>query len=380
MSMVGLGIVLMVSATTGSYAEAGAVSAAFALSSAALAPLGARFVDRWGQRRVVTILVALHVASLLLLVVATLGGSPLPILLVLSAIAGGSMPSVGALVRSRWAALLGGEASLRTAFAFESALDEVIFVLGPPLATALAVAFGASAALVACTALVALGSALLLVQRGTEPPVVRHEHRRQPSLLRSPGLVVVLLAMIATGAVFGSVDVVVVAVSDEAGMRGAAGLVLAAYALGSMGAAFVLGARSHTQLDDRLPRHFLIFCALLALSTICFLAVSTLVGIGVVSLLGGLTVSPVLISAFSLAERLVPETRLTEGLAWAISGIGLGVALAAALAGWLVDTWGPHTGFLVTAAAGTLAFVIVLAGFGTLRRESHDQINRRTPE
>ena len=59
-SMVALGIVLMVSELRGSYALAGIVAAAYTISSALLNPMGSRAVDRWGQLRVVRILVAVH--------------------------------------------------------------------------------------------------------------------------------------------------------------------------------------------------------------------------------------------------------------------------------------------------------------------------------
>ena len=49
MSMTGLGIVLLVSLTTGSYGRAGLVTAAATLTSAVAAPLWGRLIDRVGQ-------------------------------------------------------------------------------------------------------------------------------------------------------------------------------------------------------------------------------------------------------------------------------------------------------------------------------------------
>ena len=64
-SMVGLGIVLLVSAATGSYGLAGSVSAAYVLANGGFAILQGRLIDRLGQARVlastVTVFgVALH--------------------------------------------------------------------------------------------------------------------------------------------------------------------------------------------------------------------------------------------------------------------------------------------------------------------------------
>jgi MFS family permease len=64
MSMTGLGIVLMVSAVSGSYATAGAVSATCSLAIAASAPVIGRLADRHGQARVLPPLVLAATASL----------------------------------------------------------------------------------------------------------------------------------------------------------------------------------------------------------------------------------------------------------------------------------------------------------------------------
>ena len=57
MSMIGLGEVLLVSSQTGSYALAGALSAVGALANAVFGPMFGRAVDRFGQSRVLPVLV-----------------------------------------------------------------------------------------------------------------------------------------------------------------------------------------------------------------------------------------------------------------------------------------------------------------------------------
>lgn len=379
-SMVGLGIVLLVSATTGSYGEAGATTAAYAVTNAVLAPVCSRYVDRWGQRTVVALLVTAHALALAMLVIAVVARWPLALTLALAAVAGATQPATGALVRARWAVALGGDSSLRTAFAFESLLDEVIFVLGPPLATALAVFAGAATPLLACVALVTSGCVLLLVQRSTEPPRRPASTARHRTLLRQPGVVFVVLAMMATGSVFGSVDVVVVAAADEQGVRWAAGIVLAGYAFGSMLSALFLGARSHAIPDAWLAPQFLVASGLLAASTVAFAVSHGLIAIGLVALAAGVTVSPVLITAFTLIERIVPEGQLTEGLTWTASGIGLGVAMSAFVAGLAVDQAGSGAGFAVTAVAGPLTLLVAAAGYRTLRRECAEAVAGRTAQ
>ena len=375
-SMVGLGIVLLISAVEGRYAVAGAVAAAYTLAAAFLNPLGSRLVDRWGQSRIVTVLVTVNVTMLLLLAYAATSSWPTIALIAFAALGGATQPATGALVRARWAAALGSHPSLRTAFAFESVLDEFIFIIGPPLATFIAVAIDSAAPLILCAALVGGGSLLLLVQRSSEPPPTPRAAASGGSLLRMAGVPVVVTAFIAIGSVFGSVDVVTVAAADAEGRRAAAGIVLAVYALGSMASALVLGSRSQAREDASLPRHLLIAAAALAVVTVPLVFVSGLVAIGAMVLLAGLTVSPVLITGFALVERLVAPARLTEGLTWATSGIGLGVALSAALSGWLVDHFGLRAGFLVTAVSALVTLAVTAIGYRSLVRGTAGGVRR----
>lgn len=370
-SMVALGIVLMVSELRGSYALAGIVAAAYTISSALLNPMGSRAVDRWGQLRVVRILVAVHAVSLLLLAWASVDGAGSLALVALAIVSGSTQPATGALVRARWAHVLGPDIRLRTAFAFEGVLDELIFVIGPPLATFLAVALSAPAPVVASAVLVAVGATLLLVQRGTEPPATGARRTGSGHPLRRVGVPSVLVVLVAIGGVFGSVDVATVALADEAGQRAAAGLILAAYAAGSMASALVLGSRSGSASDDRLPRQLLIASLALLVVTLPLLLRPTLLALALLVLLAGLAVSPVLITGFSLVEALVLPTQITEGLSWAISAIGLGVAASAAGTGWLVDRAGPQAGFLVTLGSALLVAAVAVAGNGRVRRGVH---------
>jgi len=366
-AMAGLGIVLMVSAERGSYAEAGLIGGGYTVASALMSPLGSRAVDRWGQRRVIRILVVVHAATLALLALLTMSGWPFIALLAVAIVAGATQPATGALVRARWAHLLADDHRLGTAFAFESLLDELIFVVGPPLATYLAVAVSAPAPVLISALLVAVGSALLVIQRRSEPePKVSVEHVDiRP--IRHTGMPIVLFCLLAIGGVFGSIDVATVAAADAAESRATAGLILGGYAAGSMVAALYVGTRSSSR-PDYLPRLLAGAAVLLAFVTLPLALASTLWALGIFAFIAGLAVSPVLIACFTLVERLVPARQLTEGLTWAISSIGLGVATAASVTGWWVDAKGSQTAFWLTTVAGFAVALGGLLGFPALRR------------
>lgn len=106
-----------------------------------------RLVDRYGQRRTLLVSLAVHSAGTLALVISTQLSAPNWILLATAALSGAAALQVGSLVRARWSALVGGSPALEAAFALESTLDELIFVLGPALVTGLALGVAPGAGL-----------------------------------------------------------------------------------------------------------------------------------------------------------------------------------------------------------------------------------------
>lgn len=364
---VGLGSLLLVQGETGSYGLGGAVSGVLALAFAAASPQWGRAADRFGQTRVLraaTTLYLLFGAAFAALVVAD---APRWTWFVLAALTGASEANVGSLVRARWAHALAEPGSLQTAFAFESVVDEVVFVVGPPLATVLAASVAPAAGFLVGLAAGGVGGFLLARLEATAPPVERHD----PALARpprarvvGPALVVVTLTYVAMGAVFGAMDVVVVGFATAQGQPAVGGLALACYAGGSLVAGLVYGL---VRLPGTLPARFVALAVLFALLAQLLHLVDGLLVLVLVVFLAGLSIAPVLVSGMSLVEQRVPRAGLTEGLAWTSSGLGIGVTLGSALAGRAVDAWGAQTSFAVPALAAAATGVVALAGAALLR-------------
>ena len=118
LSMMGIGIVTMISQLTGRYGLAGALSAMVALSAALIGPQISRLVDLHGQRRVLrpATLVALAAVSGLLLS-AQFSLPDWTLFLFAAGIV--AVPSIGSMVRARWAALYRDQPrQLHTAYSF----------------------------------------------------------------------------------------------------------------------------------------------------------------------------------------------------------------------------------------------------------------------
>lgn len=125
MSMIGIGIVLLAEAESGSYAFAGAVSATAMLSSAVVATAHGRLIDRLGQGRVLPATITLWGIGLAGVMWTLIEGWPSWSTYALAALSGAALPSVGSCVRARWSHHLRGEPGrLHTAFSYEAVADE----------------------------------------------------------------------------------------------------------------------------------------------------------------------------------------------------------------------------------------------------------------
>ncbi|MBX7554885.1 MFS transporter [Streptomyces sp. tea 10] len=364
LSMMGIGVVTMVSQLTGRYGLAGALSATIALSAAAIGPQVSRLVDRHGQRRVLrpATLVALAAAAGLLLA-AQLRGPDWVLFVCAAGI--GSVPSLGAMVRARWAVLYRGTPKLHTAYSFESVVDEVCFIFGPIISIGLSTTWFPEAGPLLAACFLAVGVLWLTAQRATEPEPHPRERHGGGSALRSPGLQVLVATFAATGAIFGAVDVVTVAFADERGHKGAASIVLALYAAGSCAAGVVFGLLRFAGAPER---RWLLGVAAMAVSMIPLLLVGNLPLLAVALFVAGLSIAPTMITTMSLIEEHVPRAKLTEGMTWVSTGLAVGVALGSSVAGWVIDAAGARAGYGVPAVSGTVAVAVGFLGYRRLRR------------
>jgi MFS family permease len=359
LSMMGLGSVLLVQSETGSYGLGGAVAAVGAVTSAVAGPVIGRLADTHAQRRVLLAVLAVFVGSGTAFLVSVRDGWPLWTVFLAAGLTGASIPPVASMIRVRWTHLLRGTPSLPTALAMEAVVDEFVFIVGPVLVTFLSTAGHTTSGLVTAFTLATVGSLLFAAQRHTEPPPAGHEHRRGPSPIRIRGLRVLFVVGAAVGAILGTLEIALVAFADEGGVRSLSGLLIAALAVGSMAAGICWGA-VHWQVALR--RRLLAALVLLTVLSVPPLLIHDLWVLLPFVVLAGVAVSPSLISAFTLAEVLVPRAAVTEAFTWLGTAMALGVAVGASVAGKVVDTAGANASFLVATVAAALAVVTVGLG------------------
>jgi predicted MFS family arabinose efflux permease len=182
--------------------------------------------------------------------------------------------------------------------------------------------------------------------------------------LLTPVFVVLLLAQLLIGVVFGSVQTGTTVLATAAGEAGTAGLVHAVLGIGSVAAGLAIAA-----LPERVTyaTRVLVTAGGLFVLAVPLLSTDSLRSLVLVVLVLGFVVAPYMISNFTLGERAVPVNRVSAAMTLLAAATGLGYALGSATAGRLADTSG-HTGaFAVTVAAGATALLLAAVAQPLLR-------------
>ncbi|MFF7974054.1 MFS transporter [Streptomyces sp. NPDC007905] len=360
-AMLTISIVLLVQHTTGSYGAAGAAAAATGVSMALFAPYSGRLADRYGQRAVLIPGVLLHTLSGLSLTALALAHAPLWALFAAAVPTGASVPQVGPMVRARWGVRLQGSPLMATAAAFESVTDELTFVFGPLLATALCTTVTPSAGLVTEAALTLVGGLLFAAQKSTQPPVTSengHARVQHASALRVPGVRVLVVTFLGIGSVFGGMQVSLAAFTESIGEPGLNGVLYGVFAAGNMLSGIACGAIAWKAAPQR--RLVVGYAALAVTASALWTAHSVLLLAGL-GLLVGMCIAPALITGYTLVEDLVPAGARTEAFTWLTGAVALGQAAAVTVAGQLEDRLWGGAGFLVPMAGTLLALGTLVA-------------------
>jgi hypothetical protein len=294
------------------------------------------------------------------------GEAPFVLLAAAALLTGATFPQIGALVRARWAGLQ--SARLHTAYAWESALDEVAFVVGPVIVVMLATNIHPVAGLVTVLLFTLGGGFVFASLRSTEPPVRQSVTIGQRDPLPFATLTWTVAAFVFMGGIFGVVELSTVAVADEFGATAAAGPVLAVFAAGSLIAGLTTGA-IHWKVSPR--RRFVVGQAALAAAVLPLAFAGNLPVLFAAIFVAGFAIAPTLIAGFSMVQAAVPASRVTEGLAWVSTAITVGAAAGAASAGPIIDRIGGSDTYLVAFACGVLATLACLVG-ASLDRPARD--------
>jgi MFS family permease len=355
-----LAIVLYLRAERGSFAVAGAVAGALAAGSGIGAPIQGRLVDHFGQRRVLVPLGRVHAAALGAIVATAEGGAPTAVLAACGLLAGFAIPPTSSVLRSMWPSLLREEPQLiPTAYALDSVLIELIFVLGPLLTALVATALSPPAALVVSAVSVITGTIMFtaLPPSRAMQPDAEGPHAGLLGALASPGVRTLVLTSLPAGVGIGICEIALPAFSRTMGAAATAGVLLALWSIGSAAGGLAYGA-----LHNRPPlnRVHLAVTAALPISLLPMAAAPSVAVMALIVIPAGMFIAPLLATRNELIGWVAPKGARTEAYTWPVTAFVGGIAIGSALAGAIVEAASWRTAFLVAAAfaaGGTIVAV-----------------------
>ncbi|WP_129666986.1 MFS transporter [Phytoactinopolyspora endophytica] len=360
MAMNQLGVLLLVSTETGRYSAGGMAAGAVATSSAVAAPVAGALTDRIGQRPVVLVQSLVASVGIMALVVLATADAALPLIVAVAGLTGLFMPPVGAMARVRWRHIAQptGSGQVRlvdTAFSYEGAADEAAYVIGPALVGGIAAVVHPGGALIVASMLLAVFGGWFALHSTATPAHARPAGASKRMQMITPELVILAVANLLIGMVFGATQTGTTVLATEQGNPGHAGLVYALLAVGSVVAGLSVAALpARFGYADRI----LTFAAALAVLAIPLMLADSLGELTPVMVVLGFAIAPYMISVVMQARQLIPLSR--AGMAMTLLGgaAGIGYAIGSGAAGRLADAGGHRAAFAVTLTACVTAFVL----------------------
>lgn len=328
-----------------SFAAAGAVIAALSAGHAVVGPLTSRWMGRLGMRTI--LLWTTFVCSA---TITAMGLLPLsvPALIVLGFIAGCSMPPIQPAVRTIYPKMV-SSAHITPLFSLDSALQEVIWIVGPVLATFAAAALGSASGILISAAFFVGGGLWFISSPEVGQVVIPRNTTRFGGVLKRPTVIISTLVGIFLVSSYAAVEAGIVALYGEGGA--AAGVMIAIYALGSLLGGLAWGHRGIAPWS--LTIRLLVFTGGIVMALLStdfwWVAVSLFIS--------GIGVAPALTVLFSIVSARVKFSETAEAFAWVGSGELIGAGVGSALAGIFIDAWAGPAAFWLAAALGITAII-----------------------
>ncbi|MFG2076170.1 MFS transporter [Nonomuraea maritima] len=360
-AMLPLVLLFGVEDATGSFAVAGSALGAYSLASL-VAPVKSRFVDTSGQRKVLIPLALACTLVLCLFALAFSTGATAFVHIALGAMIGICAPPLGPAMRAVWAALTPDLDARQRAYSLDTVAEEALYAVGPVIAGTLTSVAGAEVPTLAMGVLLLAGTIGLATSPAAPQAVtVKEQGSRHKNLLgpfTSGGFILLVLIVLGLGAGLGPIDVVVVAKANDAGNPVAAGVLLAAMAVGSGLGGLLWGRIRHRQ---RLSTQLGGLLAVIACTTAVTGFVSDLLPLGLCLALMGIAIAPALIVVYIAVDDTIPPANRTEATTWVNTANNVGVAMGAAAAGLVIEVASPGAALLAGAGLVVALLVALLA-------------------
>ena len=331
------------------YTVAGLAIGASTVGGAIAGPVLGRWMAVVGIKPVVVVTSFLAAICFLLV-----GFAPIsePLVIGIALVLGMVLPPIQPAARTVYPTLVTSEAQRNTLYSVDAILQEVIWILGPVLATVLIATTNTLVPIVAMAAVQLIGGLWFgLLKQVREAPIPRSK-KRLGSVLRSRLVRVLIIINLLFVGSFSALEIGAVAAVGQA----EAGFVIAMLSIGSVvgGLAFGHRARSPLALSKQLA-------VVLIGDLLIFFNATDPIWLSICLFISGIGVATAFATMGAVIGKSVKLDESTEVYGWIGSGQNIGYGAGAAAAGLVVDRLNSTTSFGVAAGLDLVALLVALA-------------------
>lgn len=352
--MVGLALFFKTEQETGSIALAGLVIGANSLAGSFTAGVRGSLIDKYGQKWPLRILVPGYVSMMIMVNIS----HSATFIVVMATIMGLTAPPINLSVRPIWKTIVPGD-FLRTAYAVDTSVMNTAGVIGPVIATSLALSKFPGSPLVTAAILMALGGGALAtapVSRDWKPE--KKESGAQ-SLWRSPTLRLMMLEGSFIGFGWGLFDVAVPAFATIENVPHRTAWVFAAMGISSIIGGLIAGLLSkRTSSLSAMRKTYFVWFLVAAPMAFTYPGWSMAIAGAFLGFVGG----AIQVFYWEVMEAVRPKGSATSYMAWLWTVEGSVMSLGAAVGGILSERISPQFCLALTAVSIGLGSLILTIG------------------
>lgn len=345
--MMTLAFVMHIEHVHNSYAVAGLALGADTIGAAISGPVLGRLLSKYGTSRV--LITSASIGAAAMFGIALLDASPVG-MIALALVVGLTSPPIQTAARTIYPSLV-KKKDLNAVYSLDATSQELIWVIGPVLATVLAAQVNTVFVVVLMAIVQVIGAIWFCSNREVSHAVIPSPERKMGGVLSNKiVLTTAVLGLLLIGG-FSGVEVGTVAVVSHE----MAGLVIGALSLGSIVGGVFLGNR----VKSRWSLSWLLFLVFAGYALL-WIAPTNPIWISICLFISGVGVAPSLgILGTAIAGNLKPGDA-AEANGWASTGQLMGYSAGAALSGIAIDSVSASSAFLVSLVFGVGAILVAI--------------------
>lgn len=344
--MLSLAYLLHIEQLHQSYGAAGLVLAATSVGQAIAGPLTSRWMGVWGMRPVISLTLVICASSIFTIAFVPMS---IPLTMLVGFLGGLSMPPIQPAVRTIYPKMVNSR-QLTPLFSLDASAQEIIWVVGPVVATFLAIQVSPVVAIVVTGGFLVVGGLWFLSSPELGRVRIPRSRQRIGAVLRiRPVLLATVTGFLLVGAC-AAIEVGVVAVFGHDGPQ--AGIVLAVFSVGSLAGGLALG---HLPIGPwALARRMLVLFVGFAIAAVWL----DFWWLNLALFIAGIGIAPALAVMFAIVSASVKFSDTAEAYGWVGTGQLIGAALGSAIAGFLIDANGAIGAFWAAIGLALLGFLV----------------------